>query len=74
MLTVHLYACMIMLINNVHMVNLDKLDINNVAILFCYVQEVSVKQILFSSFFLFTSDISETVFLILEVSVMQCAN
>jgi len=46
MLTVRMYACTIMLFKNVHMVNLDKLDINNVVVLFCYVQEVSVKHIL----------------------------
>lgn len=46
MLTVHMYACMIMLFKNVHMMNLDKLDINNVVVLFWDVQEVSVKHIL----------------------------
>ena len=40
MLTVHMYACVIMLFKNVHMMNLDELDINN------YVQEVSVKHVL----------------------------
>ena len=31
---------MIMLFKNVHMMNLDELDINNFVVLFCYVQEV----------------------------------
>ena len=46
MLTVHTYACLIMLFKNVNMMNLDELDINNFVVLFCYVQEVSVKHIL----------------------------
>ena len=45
MLTVRTYACMIMLFKNVHMMNLDELDFNNCVVLFCYVQEVSVKHI-----------------------------
>ena len=52
MLTVHLYACMIMfhVFKNVHMVNLDKLDINNVTVLFIMFKKSQLNKSCFLAF------------------------